>query len=138
MLENTPSLHTTCEDNFLGRLLIYNSAYILGYSSTGLYLFDYRLVKLVSYHNNVGPIVDVCVNGEEILVLRRNFTHRPLLRLLPRPAGLPAINIPSCMSFNTTIRLYNIYSIEMTDESVGGGFSPQISQKYSIKPSAGV
>lgn len=81
-LENSSSTRT--EERQFGHLLLYGSSCLVTYHGTCLYVLDYTRNAVVCYHGNVGPVIDVAVCNDEVYILR-SFTHRPLIRLSPRP-----------------------------------------------------
>ena len=81
-LENSPL--TRNEDRQFGRLLLFGSSCLVTYHGTCLYVLDYTQNAVMCYHGNVGPVRDIAVCNDEVYILR-SFTHRPLIRLSPRP-----------------------------------------------------
>lgn len=66
----------------LGGLWIYQGTNLVSHHNSGLYVIDPGLGCILAYHVDLGQILDVSVNDEEIFVLRAGHdTGRPIIRL---------------------------------------------------------
>ena len=67
-------------DPHLGPLHMYQETLIFTYHGTWCFLIDPGLGTIVAHHQDVGTIVDVAVNGEEVFLLRKG-QDRLIIRL---------------------------------------------------------
>ena len=72
--------HGAESDVQLGPLHMYQDTHIFTYHGTGCFLIDPGLGTFVAHHKDVGRVVDVAVNGDEVFVLRTG-QDRPIIRL---------------------------------------------------------
>lgn len=70
-----------------GLLYIFCRSYLLSFQGSSLYVIDPDRSKIVCYHSNLGEIVDVAVNKDEVFVLRKAEVDF-LIRLSDQPSAL--------------------------------------------------
>ena len=77
------SYQTQEEKNF-GLLYPYINNWLISYNSSNLYILNSETAKLVGFQSDLGNIMNLCVCGDEIFILRESLS-RPIIRLSLRP-----------------------------------------------------